>query len=287
MMRGTLRRLARGASTGLALLLAVPAFGQALREPPQQPILRIETGAHTAPVARLATDAAGRLLASASDDKTLRLWSLPDGTPRGVLRPPIGEAEEGELYAVALSPDGSRAFAAGNTCRAWDGSFCIYVFDTGTGRLAARLPGLPAPVQHLAISPDGTRLAAALGGRAGIRVWDARTGRAVFDDTAYAGPARMVAFDREGRLASSSADGKLRLYDARGRKLAERAPLANARPFGIALSPDGTLLAVGYEDRLRVEILALPDLRSVAVPDASGLQGEGLPAVAWASDGRG
>ncbi|WBV44892.1 caspase family protein [Pseudoroseomonas cervicalis] len=272
---------------GLALLLAGPALGQALQDPPQQPILRIETGAHTAPVARLATDAAGRLLASASDDKTLRLWSLPDGTPRGVLRPPIGEAEEGELYAVALSPDGSRAFAAGNTCRAWDGSFCIYVFDTGTGRLAARLPGLPAPVQHLAISPDGTRLAAALGGRAGIRVWDARTGRAVFDDTAYAGPARMVAFDREGRLASSSADGKLRLYDARGRKLAERAPLANARPFGIALSPDGTLLAVGYEDRLRVEILALPDLRSVAVPDASGLQGEGLPAVAWASDGRG
>jgi hypothetical protein len=273
-----------------ALLLSATAPAQpawAQQEPPQQPILRIETGAHTAPVARLATDAAGRLLASVSDDKTLRLWSLPDGNPRGVLRPPIGPAEEGELYAVALSPDGSRAFAAGSTCRSWDGTYCIYVFDTVAGRLAARLPGLPAPIQHLALSPDGTLLAAALGGRAGIRVWDARTGRPVFDDPDYGGPARMVVFDTAGRLVSSSADGKLRLYDPRGRKLGERAPVAGGRPFGLALSPDGTLVAVGYENRMRVEILALPDFRSVALPDTAGLDGEGLPAVAWASDGRG
>ncbi|ONG44601.1 hypothetical protein BKE38_28015 [Pseudoroseomonas deserti] len=276
----------------LACLLILPlplgaAAAQGMAEPPQQPILRIETGAHTAPVARLATDAAGRLLASVSDDKTLRLWSLPDGTPRGVLRPPIGPAEEGELYAVALSADGSRAFAAGSTGRAWDGFFSIYVFDTQTGRLAARLPGLPAPVQHLAVSPDGTRLAAALGGRAGIRVWDARSGRPVFEDSSYGGPARMLAFDAQGRLASTAADGKVRLYDPRGRKIAERAVLPNARPFGLALSPDGTLLAIGFEDRLRIEVLALPDLKTVAQPDVASLQGEGLPAVAWASDGRG
>ena len=47
--------------------------------------------------------ATGRILASVSDDKTLRLWALPDGTPIGVLRPPIGDREEGELYAVALT----------------------------------------------------------------------------------------------------------------------------------------------------------------------------------------
>jgi hypothetical protein len=268
-----------------ALFLAWPAAAQ---EPPQAPILRVEAGAHTAPVSRLATDGAGRLLATVSDDKTLRLWALPEGTALGVLRPPIGEGAEGELYAVALSPDGSRAFAAGQTGRAWDRGFAIYVFDTATGRLIARLSNQPAPIQHLAISADGTRLAAALGGRAGIRLWDAATGRQLAEDNAgWQGAARMVAFDATGRFAASSADGRIRVYDAAGRRVAERAPLPGARPYGLAWSPDGALLAVGFEDRLRVEILQASDLASLLLPDVTGLTGEGLPAVTWASDGRG
>ncbi|MBU8543838.1 MULTISPECIES: caspase family protein [Roseomonadaceae] len=279
------RRVAR-----LLLLLLLTAMAGAARaqDPPQQPFLRVEAAAHTAPVARLATDAVGRVLASVSDDKTLRLWDLPEGTLRAVLRPPIAPEAEGELYAVALTPDGRRAFVAGYTGAAWDRSFAIYLFDTATGRMLARLPGLPAPVQHLAVSADGTRLAAALGGRAGIRVWNASNGTALWEDTGFTGPARMVAFEPQGaRLAASGADGRLRIYDSNGRKLAERVPLANARPFGLAWSPDGGLLAVGFEDRLRVEVLAAADLRAVFSPDVTGLAGEGLPAVAWAMDGRG
>lgn len=272
-----------------ALWAATPAGAQGpSQEPPQAPILRVEAAAHTAPVSRLATDAAGRILASVSDDKTLRLWSMPDGTPIGVLRPPIGDGAEGELYAVALSPDGSRALAAGHTGRAWDRSFAIYVFDTATGRLTARLPNQPAPIQHLAYSADGTRVAAALGGRAGIRIWDARNGRQLAEDNAgWTGSARMVAFDGGGRLAATSADGKIRVYDANGRRVAERAPVQGGRPYGIAWSPDSALIAVGFEDRLRVEILQASDLRTILTPDTAGLQGEGLPAVTWASDGRG
>jgi len=272
----------------LALVLAMPAAqAQTVPEPPQAPILRVEAGAHTAPLQRLATDAAGWLLASVADDKTLRLWSLPDGSPRGVLRPPIGPGAEGDLHAVALSPDGTRAFAAGYTGRSWDGSFSIYVFDTATRRLLARLPGLVAPVLHLAVSAEGERLAAALAGHAGIRLWDARDGQLLAEDTGFAGAARMLAFDGAGRLAVTAADGRVRLYDAEGRKLAERAPLQGASPYGLAFSPDGTLLAVGYENRLRVDLLSAIDLRTVFTPDAAGLTGEGLPAVAWATDGRG
>jgi hypothetical protein len=274
-------------------LAPLPARAQASRppqaEPPSTPFLRIEAAAHTAPVARLATDASGRLLATVSDDKTLRLWDLPDGTPRGVLRPPIGPEAEGELYAVALSPDGNRAFCGGYTAAAWDGGFAIYVFDTRSAALLARLPGLAGPVQHLALSADGALLAAALGGRAGIKVWDARNGRLLWEDAGFAAPARMVAFDAAGaRLAATGADGRVRVHDARdGRRLADRAPVPGARPFGVTWSPDGALLAVGFEDRLRVEVLAAADLRLVFAPDVTGLGGEGLPAVAWAGDGRG
>ena len=286
-MRGG--RLGRGLWLAMAVLLAVAATAAAQQrpEPPQQPFLRIEAGAHIAPIARLATDADGSTLATVSDDKTLRLWNLPEGSLRLTIRPPLGPGPEGELYAVALTPDGSRVAAAGYTAQSWDGLFALYLFDARGGRLVARLPGLAAPVQHLAFSADGARLAAALGRRGGIKVWDARNGRLVFEDQDYAGPARMIAFNAQGRLAASSADGAVRIYAPDGQRIARRVPVQGGRPFGIAFSPDGALLAVGFEDRLRVEVLATSDLRQVFVPDASGLAGEGLPAVAWAHDGRG
>ncbi|WP_431282436.1 caspase family protein [Humitalea sp. 24SJ18S-53] len=277
-------RACRVALLGASLWIGAAAA----QEPPQAPILRVEAAAHTAPVRRMAIDAAGRVLATVSDDKTLRLWSLPQGTPLGVLRVPIAAGEEGELYAVALTPDGTRAFAAGFSARAWDGAFAVYLFETATGKLLARLPGLPAPVQHLAVSADGARVAAALAGRSGIRIWDARTGRLLAEDNVgWQGAARMVAFDPSGRLAATSADGNVRVYDPSGRRTAIRTPVAGGKPYGIAWSPDGALLAVGFEDRLRVELLASSDLRNVMTPDASGLLGEGLPMVAWAADARG
>lgn len=236
---------------------------------------------------RIATDAAGKLLATASDDKTVRLWNVEDGTARGVLRLPIGPREEGELYAVALSPDGKRAFAAGFTGFAWDRAFSIYLFDLERMVFRGRLPGLPAPVNHLAISPDGTRLAAALGGTAGIRVWDASNGRPVFEDRAYQGPVRMVVFDARGRLAASGSDGRVRLHDAQGRKLAEAAPNQGGKPFGLAFSRDADLLAVAYENRLRVDIVSTRDLAVVYSPSVQGLQGEALLSVGWSGDGKG
>ena len=130
-------------------------------------------------------------------------------------------------------------------------------------------------MQHLAVSADGSVLAAALGGRAGIRVWDARTGRGVFEDTGYGGPARMVGFAPDGRIAATSADGLVRVYTPQGRKIVERTPVEGGRPYGLAWSPDGALLAIGYEDRMRVEMLAASDLRTLAVPETEGWRGRG------------
>src|SRR5580700_622578 len=53
-----------------------PALDAAVKAcPDQTPFLRIETGMHTASIIRIGVDAACRRAATASGDKTVRLWS--------------------------------------------------------------------------------------------------------------------------------------------------------------------------------------------------------------------
>lgn len=259
--------------------------------PPATPFLRIEAGGHTGAIPRLSVDAAGTLMASASYDKTVRLWSLPDGRQLAVLRLPVGPGHEGEIYAVAITPGGAHVFAAGATGGSWDGTFSIDLFDVATRRMIGRLPGLPSPVEDLAVSPDGTLLAAGLA-RGGVRVWSAHTGKPVFADHHYGGPVRRVVFGPDDTLDTTAADGMVRHYDAAG-KLAATARLPGGlRPWGLAVSPDGGLLAVTADrpapgGRLLVEVLSADRLAHVFSPDTAGLAGEGLLAVAWAADATG
>ena len=102
-------------------------------EPPSEPILRLETGAHAGRIYRLAADGEGKYVVSASMDKTVRIWEGKSGKLLSVLRPPIGDDMEGELYAMALSPDGKTIACAGHTGTDW-GERSIYLFDIATGK---------------------------------------------------------------------------------------------------------------------------------------------------------
>ena len=183
----------------------------------QSPVLRLEMGMHTATIARIATDAQNRFLVTASDDKTARVWELPSGWLLRTLRPPLGEGDEGKLYAVALSPDGSTVAVGGWTGYEWDKSISIYLFDRASGVLRQRLAGLPNVVNHLAYSPDGRWLAAVLG-EGGARIYDAAAGYGeAFRDTEYGGDSYGADFTADGtRLATSCFDGRLRLYERAG-----------------------------------------------------------------------
>ena len=154
-------------------------------EPTSEPLLRLETGMHTAVIKRIATDAAGRWAVTASDDKTARVWEVATGRQVMVLRPPQDVGNEGKLYAVAMSPDGSTVAAGGWTGYDWDQECSIYLFDRVSGRLTKRISELPNVVNHLAFSPDGRLLAASLWGKNGIRLFDAASGAEVGRDAEY------------------------------------------------------------------------------------------------------
>ena len=82
------------------------------------PILRIEAGMHTAPIRRISTDVTGTRVITCSSDKTAKLWALSPGQPATLLRTfriPIGDGNEGKLYACALRSDGNFV-ALGGVC---------------------------------------------------------------------------------------------------------------------------------------------------------------------------
>ena len=89
----------------LALLMAAPARAQP-DGLPSEPMLRINAPSHIGLIKRIATDAAERFAVTASDDKTVRVWSLPDGTLQRVIWLPSGEGNLGK--AVRRGPVAGR-----------------------------------------------------------------------------------------------------------------------------------------------------------------------------------
>ena len=63
------------------------------------PILKVEAGMHTAVIRRISTDKENRILATASTDKTAKLWDLSTGKLLRTIRVPIEHGHEGKVNA--------------------------------------------------------------------------------------------------------------------------------------------------------------------------------------------
>jgi WD40 repeat protein len=279
------------------MLLAPAAMAQrdaAPGQPQLDPILRIDPGMHTAMSKRIGVDAACRLLATASDDKTVMLWRLPEGKLLRALRPPIGPGHDGKLFAVAMSPDGTWIAAGG-----WDAAYTalqsnyVYIFNTTTGAIVTRVGVRDGKVvNHLAISSDGRILAITRHVGQGVEVWervgaDLTNWQLVNRDTGFgSGPAYGAAFDRRGALYVVSYDGKLRRYEPGYRGRPDIVDTRSGRrPYSVAVHPSGTRVAVGYEDARSVDVYDSRSLDWLFSADTRSVDSGDLASVAWSTDG--
>jgi WD40 repeat protein len=288
---------------GLAVFLFLRT-GEPVLAQTTEPILRVEVGAHNAGIWKITADPSNRFLVTGSEDKTVRVWDFSGkGELLRTLRPPVGEGEEGQIYAVAVSPDAKTVACGGRTGTPAQNDACIYLFDRDTGSLTRRLGGLPGFIQHLLYTPGGRFLVAVMG-RGGLQVYRLPDYALVAVDRDYGGHARSVESDPTGsHLATACFDGFIRLYDLSGLKaqdVSSPRPLApvskirlpgSQRPWGISFSPDGTRLAVGQFLSPRVDVLEVKGnvLEHAYSPDmtgVSGFTGTDLRSVAWSSDGR-
>jgi WD40 repeat protein len=262
-----------------------------------RPVLAVDPGTHTAKIRSLAVDAGGRFAVTGSGDRTVRIWSVADGKLVRTIWIPVGPEKVGDVYAVAISPDGS-TIAAGGYTETRHGEHPIYIFERESGNLVRRIAdSLPDVTSFLTFSPDGRYVAATLGSGDGLRVFDRnKNWSEAFRDDQYGDPSYGAAFARDGRLATTSLDGLIRSYQydpnsdsPNFRRVGEplKAPSGEG-PFGIDYSPDGKFLAVGYYDVVAVDVLDGMTLERVGGHKPADVEAgpAGTVHVAWSRDGR-
>ena len=223
----------------------------------------------------------GRMLASGSFDRSLRLWDLASGAGR------VLAGHEGEVNGVAFTADGGTLVSASDdgTVRAWnlaggparivarhrgvaasvaafasgrrivsggsDGALRVVDLDGGAETLVG--DGRAGAIQKLALAPDGSTVAT-VGEGAVIWLWPIAGGA----------PAKLEGHERRvtgvafapdsRRLASADIEGNVFLWEgATGRRLGAHRGMVRA----LAFSPDGKLLATaGYDETISVWDLA-------------------------------
>lgn len=124
-----------------------------------------------------------------------------------------------------------------------------------------------------------------LGSGKGLFVLRTSTYQPVIADKDYDDDSYGIAFDREGRLVTSSWDGYVRLYDREYQLVAKRKMPDGMKPYAVAFSPDGLRIAVGNTVSAQIEVLSGVDLAPLYSPDIKGINEGAMFSIAWSADG--
>jgi WD40 repeat protein/Tfp pilus assembly protein PilF len=180
----------------------------------------------------------GKRVATASLDRTARLWDVATGAEIRVMR-----GHESNLRSIAFSPDGRYLLTASDdrTARLW---------DTETGRQLRVFRGHFGAVRKAIFSPNGRSVATVSNDKT-ARVWETDTGKLIADLRGHEQDIWGVAFSPDGnRLLTASDDKTARMWNLETREsaifLKDQEPYFN----NVAFSPDGRHVATVSTDSL-------------------------------------
>ncbi|MBD2520656.1 trypsin-like peptidase domain-containing protein [Nostoc sp. FACHB-973] len=212
----------------------------------------------------------GRTLASASSDKTIKIWNL---ATRQEIRTLNGHSNR--VNSVAISPDGRTLVSASN-------DKTIKIWNLVTRQEVRTINAHSAWVNSVAFSSDGSTLASGSDDRT-IKIWNVATGQEIRTLNGHSDGVNSVAFSSDGRtLASGSDDRTIKIWNvATGqeiRTLNGHSHWVNS----VAFSPDGkTLASTSLDETIKIWNI-------VTGEEISTLNGHShwVNSVAFSPDGR-
>ncbi|NEO53380.1 MAG: hypothetical protein F6K54_09970 [Okeania sp. SIO3B5] len=179
----------------------------------------------------------GKTIASASDDKTVKLWNY-----RGQLLQTLVGHEE-RVYSVAFSPDGETIASASRdkTVKLWNRQ----------GQLLQTLVGHQETVYNVAFSPDGETIVSASRDKT-VKLWNYR-GQLLQTLSEHQDEVNSVAFNPDGKtIASASDDKTVKLWNRQG-QLLQTFGGHHDKVIFVAFSPDGkTIASASYDNTVKL-----------------------------------
>ncbi len=220
---------------------------------------------HSAAVRAVAFVPGGEFLVSGSADKTVRLWDCATDQSRLILKKP----SRGRMFAVAVSPDGTRVVTGGEGASTGSAGE-VDLWDAVLRKHIRVLRGHTSDVDAVAFYPDGSILSGSRDGT--VRLWHSDSGktRAILKTEPRFDVHALAVDPARHRLAAGggvvNSGGAIQIWDA-GTLRSKAVIRGLSQPiWSMAFSPDGKWLAAGAGSenpttQTTLELLALPSGR--------------------------